>query len=125
LAICTMNASASPSTSAARLMAGTFPFRDCNTSDCAFESVLGASRSCSLRFSFLSRSVSRSASAVLDSYLASCLSPATRALSWEGRPESPGQRDRAVGAQFRTLDARRRVDLAVRAARPRHRPASR
>src|SRR5258708_11416333 len=36
LAICTMNASASPSTSAARLMAGTFPFRDCNTSDCAF-----------------------------------------------------------------------------------------
>jgi hypothetical protein len=39
----------------------------------------------------------------------------------EWRPESPGQRDRTAGAQFRTLDARLRVDLAVRATRPRHR----
>ena len=37
------------------------------------------------------------------------------------RPEGPGQRDRAAGAQFRALDAGRRLDLAVRAAHPRHR----
>ena len=35
--------------------------------------------------------------------------------------QGPGQRDRAAGAQFRTLDARRRLDLAVRATHPRHR----
>ena len=34
--------------------------------------------------------------------------------------EGAGQRDRAAGAQFRTLDARRRLRLAVRAAHPRH-----
>ncbi len=38
-----------------------------------------------------------------------------------GETENPGQRDRAPGAQFRALDAGRRVDLAVRAAYPRHR----
>ena len=37
-----------------------------------------------------------------------------------GGPTGPGQRDCAAGAQFRALDARRRVDLAVRAAYPRH-----
>ena len=36
------------------------------------------------------------------------------------RTEAPGQRDRAAGAQFRALDPRRRLDLAVRAAHPRH-----
>ena len=36
------------------------------------------------------------------------------------RTDGAGQRDRAAGAQFRPLDARRRVDLAVRAAHPRH-----
>jgi hypothetical protein len=35
-------------------------------------------------------------------------------------PENPGQRDRAAGAQFRPLDAGRRLDLAIRAAYPRH-----
>ena len=38
----------------------------------------------------------------------------------DGGREGPGERDRSAGAQFRTLDARRRVDLAVRAAHPRH-----
>ena len=33
--------------------------------------------------------------------------------------ESPGQRDRAAGAQFRPLDARRRLGVAIRAAHPR------
>ena len=37
------------------------------------------------------------------------------------RTEGAGQRDRAAGAQFRALDPRRRLDLAVRAAHPRHR----
>ncbi len=43
----------------------------------------------------------------------------------EWRPESPGQRDRAAGAQFRTLDARRRVDLAVSSNTSAPSPASR
>ncbi len=39
----------------------------------------------------------------------------------QGRADRAGQRDRAAGSQFRTLDARRRLDLAIRAAHPRHR----
>ncbi len=38
-----------------------------------------------------------------------------------GGREGPGQRDCAAGAQFRALDAGRRLDLAIRAAHPRHR----
>ena len=37
------------------------------------------------------------------------------------RGEGAGQRDRAARAQFRPLDAGRRLDLAIRAAHPRHR----
>ena len=36
------------------------------------------------------------------------------------RAAGAGQRDRAAGAQFRALDAGRRLDLPVRAAHPRH-----
>ena len=36
-----------------------------------------------------------------------------------GDGAASGQRDRAAGAQFRALDARRRLDLAIRAAHPR------
>ncbi len=38
-----------------------------------------------------------------------------------GRTTAAGERDRTPGAQFRALDARRRIGVAVRAAYPRHR----
>ena len=49
----------SPSSSPAMLMAANFPLNVWNTSACSFDKLLGASRSCNFKFSFLRRSIYR------------------------------------------------------------------